>query len=131
MITKKEILFTIILTINLFCLSFFYTKNWTEKTSYAFKGYRTHGFPFAVVSISVTTEDPSEALKVYSLSNNELLTQGWNLTLGSDNLHFLWAIFVNFLFFLIASSILVGLFNAFISILTTRIREGKRRGSYS
>jgi len=130
MITKKEIIFTFVLAINLFLLSFFFSKSWTEETCCPFKSYRSYGFPLTILFISKTSQDSAEAQKIYYSKNHELLSQGWDLQLGSDSINFPLALLVNFLFYLLASGIFVGLFNSFIFMLTKRIRKEEYRRSY-
>jgi len=130
MITKKEIIFTFILAVNLFLLSFFFSRNWTSKTCCAIRSYRTYGFPLTVISISKTTQESSEAQKIYSSPNYELLNQGWDLNLGSNNMNFALTLLFNFLFYLVASGIFVGLFNAFIFTLVKKIKEREEHRYY-
>ena len=125
MTSKKRIIFIFILAINLFLLSFFFSRSWVERTCCNFKSHRTYGFPLAVFSISKTTRDLSEAEKIYSSLNYELLENGWEMRLGSNSINLFWVLVFNFLFYFIASGILVGLFNVFISALVNKINKGK------
>jgi len=125
MITKKEIVIAFILAINLFLLSFFFSRNWINQTCCPYESQRLYGFPLIIFSISKKTQDYTEAQKIYSLHNYELLNEGWEIKGGSDNINFPLSLLLNFLFYLVASGIFVGSFNAFIFTLTQRIREGR------
>lgn len=124
MITKKEIVITFILAINLFSLSFFFSRNWINQTCCPYESQRLYGFPLTFFSISKKTQDYTEAQKIYSLRNYELLNEGWELKGGSNNINFGISLLLNLFFYFVASGIFVGSFNAFIFMLTQRIKEG-------
>jgi len=125
MIAKKDIIISFILAISLFLLSFFFSRNWVKETCCDYRAQRLYGFPLTFISLSKTTKDYNEAQKVYSLGNFELISEGWEIKGGSDNINFPVSLLLNFLSYLLLSGIFVGLFNAFIFSLTQRIREGR------
>ena len=96
----KKIILTLVLTIVLSCLSFFYVKN---EICCMFASIRHRGFPYQIISISKGTEDFEEAKKVYSLSDLELLSQGWKLKIDSGFDPLPWSISFNFIFYLTTS----------------------------
>jgi len=125
MISKKDIIFTVILTINLFLLSFFYSRNVVNSTEPAvFRTSRTYGFPLTVFSISRSTQEYSEAKEIYSKSNYELLNRGWNLDMGTENINFPLAILLNFISSLVFSIATIGIFNALIFAVIKKVRRG-------
>ena len=107
MTRNKKIISTLILAVILFGLSLFYVRN---EVCCSFSSSRNHGFPYQIISISKVTPDWEEAKKVYSLSDSELLSQGWKLRINSG---FNWlpkSISFNFIFYLVIGRGLIFIF---------------------
>ena len=107
MTRNKKIVLALILAIILFGLSLFYVKN---EVCCMFVGIRHRGFPYQIISISKVTDDLEEAKKVYSLSDSELLYQGWELKIDSHLDPLFWSIPFNFIFYLAISGGLIFVF---------------------
>ena len=120
---RGKILLIFILAADLFLLSFLFSQNKIE-TIDTFISTQSYGFPLSAFSIAKTTEDYNEARKIYKLDTLELLSQGWEIKTESGFYGFFPVIAVNFLFYLLASTIFVNSFNFFILFLGRKIREG-------
>ena len=117
MTRNKKIVLILALTTILFCLSLFHVKN---SVCCMFASNRERGFPAKVVLMTKGTDSLEEAMKVYNLSDRELLNQGWELRAGSVYDPPFLTISVNFLFYFVISWILI-----FIAERVKRIYDKK------
>jgi uncharacterized membrane protein len=127
MIATRDIVITIILTLLLFFLSFFYVQFLTEEKEDFFTVSKTYGFPMTVLSISTSSSQLASSGDYIEKENSELFNSGWNLNAGTEKVNLVLAVAVNFVFWLIFSSIFVGLFNA---ILFNFIKKTRKEDYY-
>lgn len=104
---KKKIISILALAVVGFCLSLFVVEN---SVCCMFASNRERGFPSKVLTITKGTDSLEEAMRVYDLSDRELLSQGWELKAGSVWNPALLNISVNLIFCLAISWVLVFIF---------------------
>jgi hypothetical protein len=120
MTNQKNVIIAFVLAGVLFLSSFFYSKNEIQSLS----SVRSFGFPFPIISISKATDDLREAEKIYHFNNFELLDQGWAIETGSkfssiDNIFL--ALLFNFIFYLMVSSLSIGILSILFSVSKQKI----------